>query len=82
LPKIKTVEKPKTFSQRGISMRSSGVAAIFLVLLGVSVGFAQTGRLGGIVSDTSGALIPGVTITATNTDTGVVTTTVTNETGS
>lgn len=45
--------------------------------------FAQTtnATLGGTVSDATGALIPGVTVTATNTQTGVVTTVVTNETG-
>src|SRR5215813_13444339 len=45
--------------------------------------FAQTtnATLGGTVSDASRALIPGVTITATNTQTGIVNTVVTNETG-
>src|SRR5438876_2289060 len=45
--------------------------------------FAQTtnATLGGTVSDATGALIPGVTVTATNTQTGIVTTVVTNETG-
>src|SRR5262245_31808685 len=45
--------------------------------------FAQTinATLGGTVSDTSGALIPGVTITATNLATGIVTTGLTNEAG-
>src|SRR5215813_9292834 len=46
-------------------------------------GFGQTGNgsLTGIVEDPSKALIPGVTITASNTETGVTTTAVTNETG-
>src|SRR5215813_11516894 len=45
--------------------------------------FAQTtnATLGGTVSDASRALIPGVTMTATNTQTGIVNTVVTNETG-
>jgi hypothetical protein len=45
--------------------------------------FAQTtnATLGGTVSDASGALIPGVTITAMNTQTGIVTTVLTNEAG-
>src|SRR5206468_7882443 len=44
---------------------------------------AQTtnATLGGTVSDATGALIPGVSITATNTQTGIVTTLVSNETG-
>ncbi len=55
---------------------------LLLVLLGNS--FAQTtnATLGGTVSDSTKALIPGVTVTATNTQTGVVSTNVTNETGS
>jgi len=37
--------------------------------------------MGGTVADASGALIPGVMITATNTQTGIVNTTVSNEAG-
>src|SRR5207302_11367472 len=37
--------------------------------------------LGGTVSDASRALIPGVTVTASSTQTGIVTTVLTNETG-
>src|SRR5262245_36988587 len=37
--------------------------------------------LGGTVQDKTGAFIPGVTITATNTGTGIVTTVLTNEAG-
>src|SRR5262245_56382690 len=45
--------------------------------------FAQTtnATLGGTVSDGTGALIPGVSVTATNTQTGIVTTVLTNEAG-
>jgi protocatechuate 3,4-dioxygenase beta subunit len=45
--------------------------------------FAQTANatLGGTVSDASGALIPGVSITATNPQTGIVSTVVSNEAG-
>jgi len=45
--------------------------------------FAQStsARLSGTVSDGSGALIPGVTVTATNKGTGIVTTVITNESG-
>src|SRR2546427_7579467 len=45
--------------------------------------FAQTtnATLGGTVADSTRALIPGVTVTATNTQTGIVNTTLTNETG-
>src|SRR5215468_10219103 len=45
--------------------------------------FAQTSNaaVGGFVQDSSQAFIPGVTVTATNTQTGVVTTMVSNESG-
>jgi hypothetical protein len=45
--------------------------------------FAQTSNasVGGFVQDPSGAYIPGVTVTATNTQTGVASTAVTNESG-
>jgi hypothetical protein len=47
-------------------------AALLCVVLSVG-GFAQTtnATLGGTVSDPSRALIPGVTVTATNTQTGI-----------
>src|SRR5438876_11213124 len=49
----------------------------------LAASFAQTtnATLGGTVADASRALIPGVTVTATNTQTGIVSTSVTNETG-
>ena len=58
--------------------------AIVLLVLSLSVpafsqGFFST--VTGTVTDTSGALIPGVTVKATAVDTGVVTNTVTNESG-
>src|SRR5688572_29519194 len=45
--------------------------------------FAQTGngQVGGIVQDTSRALVPGVAVTLTNTGTGIVNTQITNESG-
>jgi len=59
------------------------VVAVLLCLATASSMFGQSSNasLGGTVSDSSGALIPGVTIKATNVDTGVVTSTVTNESG-
>ena len=41
-----------------------------------------TAQISGTVKDPSGAVLPGVEITATQTQTGIVRTTVTNETGS
>ena len=62
------------------------VLAAAALLFGIAVSnnmFAQTGNssVAGFVQDPSGAYIPGVTITATNTQTGVVTTAITNESG-
>src|SRR5438128_4253220 len=58
-------------------------AALLLLSVFFANSFAQTtnATLGGTVSDASRALIPGVTVTATNTGTGIVSTVVTNETG-
>src|SRR5436190_4065414 len=56
-------------------------AAIFLCLIVGTYAFSQSATAGGTVTDSSGAFIPGVSLTATNTQTGVVTTVITNETG-
>jgi hypothetical protein len=59
----------------------SVILAVLCLLL--THAFAQTtnATLGGTVADASRALIPGVTVTATNTQTGIVSSAVTNETG-
>ena len=62
-------------------MRTYVTGAIFLGLLMAGLAFSQNAQLGGIVTDPSGGLVPGVTITATNTETGVVSSTITNESG-
>src|SRR5215470_18055390 len=60
-----------------------GKAAILACFLFGLTGLAQVvnATLSGTVSDSTGALIPGVEITATQTGTGVVSTVVTNESG-
>src|SRR6266404_480966 len=55
-------------------------ACLLGFLLVATNGFAQS-RITGTASDASGALIPGVSVTATNTQTGVVTTVLSNESG-
>src|SRR2546426_3470847 len=59
---------------------ATGVLLCLLLSLNA---FSQTvnATLGGTVGDANGALIPGVTIRATNTGTGIVNTVVTNESG-
>src|SRR6476620_5270778 len=66
-------------------MHGKCVCAAFAICLvfGTSV-FGQVGinaSLGGAVSDASGAVLPGVEVTAKNVDTGVVSTNSTNECG-
>jgi hypothetical protein len=59
-------------------------AAVVLLCVGVSAtawAQSQNARLGGTVADASGALLPGVEVTATNDATGIVTTVLSNETG-
>src|SRR5947209_20080025 len=64
-------------------MKRLFVAATLLCLSLSAYTFAQTSNatVGGTVSDSTGALIPGVTITATNTATGIVNTVISNEAG-
>ena len=59
------------------------IAAALLLCAGVSSNaFAQVNAiLGGTVADATGALIPGVDVTARNVNTGIVGTRITNETG-
>src|SRR5437870_5014720 len=60
-----------------------GSAAVLLAcVLTTTVWGQATAQISGTVKDQSGAVLPGVEITATQTDTGIVRTTVTNETGS
>jgi hypothetical protein len=57
--------------------------ALVLVALSCSVLWSQaTAQISGTVRDQSGAVLPGVEVTATQTDTGISRATVTNETGS
>src|SRR5215813_5850719 len=62
---------------------TSAVGALLCLFLSVN-SFAQgtvNASVGGTVADSTGALIPGVTVTATNVATGIVNTVVTNESG-
>jgi len=61
----------------------AAMASCLILLLNGSVGLAQSGnaQLGGLIEDSSKALIPGVTVTATNVDTNVTQTTLSNESG-
>jgi hypothetical protein len=54
---------------------------LFFVVSLPSYSQTSNAALGGTVSDSGGALIPGVTVTATNAATGIAATTLTNEAG-
>src|SRR5947209_4280169 len=58
-----------------------GIVSLCLVASVVASAQSTNATLGGTVSDASKALIPGVTITATNVGTGIVTTVISNEAG-
>src|SRR6266850_5239903 len=79
--KVSSVIMPPLFDfPVEVHMRGCQTAAIALLCFVLSTStLAQTSNatLGGTVSDSTGALIPGVTITATNTGTGIVTTVLT-----
>ena len=64
-------------------MKRLFLAAVLLCLFPSTQTFAQTSNatVGGIVSDPTNALIPGVTITATNVATGIVISVISNEAG-
>src|SRR5256886_7639763 len=65
--------------QVGLSL----IVGIFISALGCGSLWAQaTAQISGTVKDASGAVLPGVDITATQTETGISRMTVTNETGS
>src|SRR6478736_8757050 len=59
------------------------VAVVLFCLVHIETTSAQStnASVGGFVQDATQAFIPGVTVTATNTQTGVVTTAITNESG-
>src|ERR1041384_626657 len=73
------------FVARRFSMRAvfGGIFAGFLTIALSSSLWAQaTAQVSGTVKDQSGAVLPGVDIKMTQTDTGVSRDTITNETGS
>src|SRR5689334_3602767 len=63
------------------------LSVLFSIVIGLTVATGEvwaqaTAQVSGTVHDQSGAVLPGVEVTATQTETGVVRMTVTNETGS
>ena len=64
-------------------MRRGLIVVAALTLMTASAGLAQTGtgRISGLIKDATGALAPGVTVTALHEETGVRHETVTTEGG-
>src|SRR5712692_2528321 len=59
------------------------LGGLFISALNCSLVWGQaTAQIAGTVKDQTGAVLPGVEVTATQTDTGIARTTITNETGS
>ena len=63
-------------------VRCLSLGTLLLLLTAGSVAAQATAQLSGTVRDESGAALPGVTVTVTQTDTGLARTTATNDTGS
>src|SRR5262249_35872919 len=77
-----TLPSPRGRGGKEIEMLRSSIAiiAIALVFIPLTAG-AQSSSLRGIVTDAQSALIPGVVVTATNTDTAVTRSTVSDDMG-
>ena len=58
------------------------VTIVFLLAPALMFGQTSNASLGGTVNDPSGAVLPGVEVSARNVGTGIVSTAITNETGS
>ena len=65
-----------------LCFRTAAIAVLMTTLTCATLWAQSTAQISGGVRDQSGALLPGAEITATQTGTGLVRTTVTNEIGS
>ena len=65
-------------------MKRTATILVLVMFLcgGILLGQSSNATITGFVQDASQAIVPGVTITATNTQTGIVASTVSNESGS
>src|SRR5688572_24407742 len=69
--------------RKSIIIKDGVIAAIVAALFGATMIWAQaTAQISGSVKDQTGAVLPGVEVTATQTATGVKRSAVTDETGS
>ena len=67
---------------RLVEIPASALLVVLLSVTSVAAQAVSTAQVNGTVKDPSGAGLPGVTVTATQTDTGLMRTTVTDDTGS
>ena len=79
---MQTTLKSHSMNFRGALMRCISMVVLTLVSLGVVAYAQETGQIAGTVSDTTGAVVPGVTVTATNAATNASRTVVATDTGS
>ena len=82
IPKGSTPTENKRINQRFFIAKACLIAILALMML-TATAFGQGTNLAisGTITDTSGGVLPGATVTATNTDTGVVQRTTTNNSG-
>ncbi|PYS45482.1 MAG: TonB-dependent receptor, partial [Acidobacteria bacterium] len=59
----------------------AAIAAVSFILAGTQVMAQSTAQISGVVTDQSGAILPGVEVKVTQTDTGITRSAFTNETG-
>ena len=69
------------FTTVGRTLVVGTLTCVWLAVSVVPAAAQATAQISGTVRDPSGAVLPGVTVTATQTDTGLSRTTVTNEDG-
>jgi hypothetical protein len=75
LLEVRLMVMPRVLLQRCVSV-------VLFVLVATASAWAQTAEVSGRVTDESGAVLPGVTVTVTQTDTGFIRSVVTDGSGS
>src|SRR2546426_222858 len=66
----------------GLPIRLAGILAVIALTSGLVFGQEFSATMSGVVHDAGGGVVPGVSVTAKHTDSGLTRTVITNETGS
>src|SRR3989441_784849 len=66
----------------GLPIRLAGILAVIALTSGLVFGQEFSATMSGVAHDANGGLVPGVTVTAKHTESGLTRTVITNETGS